>query len=103
MTGTYYPPAGGLTGMWKVQEYTVASDVNIDSGGYSTAFESNVPTVTGYTPVGVVGFRLTGSNSNRMAVCRLMLSSGKVVATIRSFANNAATVTLNATVLYLKN
>lgn len=69
------------------------------------AFESGYVTVdvtrTGYTPIGIVGIR--GSGTGGLAYSDFYISSGNAIIYYRETQGNARNTTLNAIVLYSKN
>lgn len=70
------------------------------SGNANGAINLTLPTVTGYTPVGIVG--ITNSHGANFCVTDFRISSvTSALVVIRNVASTSATVTITAKVLYV--
>lgn len=88
-----------LTSLIKVYTVTIPS-ISVAAGGDASG--STSAKKVGYTPIGIVGYRLPGTGSSNAAVYRLYLdSNGMVNAYLRS-VNGAITSTVVVYVLYIE-
>ena len=94
-----------LNGMFRYDYKKLLSNVSISANGY-TVQEANMPTVSGYTPLGIVGYRISGANSTYVSVFRecYFNTSGKIEIGLKNcHASQAASVTVEIWILYAKN
>ena len=88
----------------KVKKVTVKSNINVGAG---KDFECYIkaPTVSGYTPVGIIGYDLVGNWDVWINVSSCYYNSGSnlIYTKGHNFGTGACNALLNAFVLYKKN
>lgn len=96
--------SNNLKSLLSVKQVTVKSNINVGAG---KDFECYIkaPTVSGYTPVGIIGYDLVGNWDVWINVSSCYYNSGSnlIYAKGHNFGTGACNALLNAFVLYKKN
>lgn len=96
--------SNNLKSLLSVKQVTVKSNINVGAG---KDFECHIkaPTVSGYTPVGIIGYDLVGNWDVWINVSSCYYNSGSnlIYTKGHNFGTGACNALLNAFVLYKKN
>lgn len=79
---------------------------NLSGGGEKYDQTTNITIPTGYTPIGIVGYSLTGGNYTRAFLSKLNINSNKdkILWSIRNSSSDSLTnISLSLTLLFIKN
>lgn len=79
---------------------------NLSGGGEKFDQTTDITIPTGYTPIGIVGFSISGGSYTRAFLCRLDISSNKdkIVWSIRnSSSDTLSNISISVTMLFVKN
>lgn len=90
----------GATDLIEVDTFTKAGSA-ISGGGYETISISVAK--TGYTPIGIVGYEITGTNSQNIVPYRVYINGTTAEARVRNVGTNTYTPSVTFHVLYIKS
>lgn len=76
------------------------SEVTVNNGGASASTTATCPTVSGYSPVGLVGFNL---NNGAVSFRSFSISGSTATMSVSNISSAARTLTPNATIWYIKS
>lgn len=94
--------SSGVANIPSLSVDTVSSEsVSISSGGYQTVSIS--ATKTGFTPIGIIGYEITGSNSQNIEAYRMYLNGTNAEARLKNVGPNTYTPSVTFYVLYKSN
>lgn len=96
--------SNNLKSLLSVKQVTVKSNINVGAGNDFECY-IKAPTVSGYTPVGIIGYDLVGNWDVWINVSSCYYNSGSnlIYTKGHNFGTGACNALLNAFVLYKKN
>ena len=96
--------SNNLKSLLSVKQVTVKSNINVGAGK-DFEYYIKAPTVSGYTPVGIIGYDLVGNWDVWINVssCYYNSASNLIYTKGHNFGTGACNALLNTFVLYKKN
>lgn len=79
------------------------SNFAITDGQVITRTDLTPPARSGYTPVAIGGFHMSGTGSGYAIITKCAIENGKIYISVRNPTDNVYTWTLNMTIIYIKN